>query len=514
MAWWWLRDADAAIAERRQPSRGSGAGRRSRAGSLALWLSREYQAALGNSRVSRAGSREPRGCSASSGGPEHGWLALTRAERAADPAGCGDGGGSARDRLTTGERDLEAAALALLGLRGDRARRGRAAAGPASTRRWWWRRRGEVTEPVVFGDVCCLVTRAAEEVGDICRLERWNEVVMGFMERTTISAAPRVLRHVLRGGAPGERPVDRPRGGSSGRFGSSRRGASERGASIHRRSSPSSGSCRVGSKRRCGSWRGPRTDRTRYVRTPRCTWHGATPAISSAVLLRRLAEVGARAVAVPLLALLVEVQLAQGDTTSAATAAARLARSRAAPAWLGSRCGRTPAEGRVAAADGEDSRAKDRLAAAAAIADRLHMPLEAARRAWRSPSRWPRGEPELAGARRVLLSRRSTMPAPSPRDASGGRVLRQDGGPARTGPKTLGRPHEREQEVLQLVAEGLTNADDRRPAAPEHEDRGAPREQRARQARRQEPGEAAGFVRHPTPPRLDIRLTPDHRAGR
>jgi len=31
---------------------------------------------------------------------------------------------------------------------------------------------GEVTDPAVFGDVCCLVTRAAEDAGDVSRLMR------------------------------------------------------------------------------------------------------------------------------------------------------------------------------------------------------------------------------------------------------------------------------------------------------------------------------------------------------
>jgi hypothetical protein len=42
---------------------------------------------------------------------------------------------------------------------------------------------GEVTDALVFGDVCCLVTRACEEAGEVARLMRWNEVIQRYLER-------------------------------------------------------------------------------------------------------------------------------------------------------------------------------------------------------------------------------------------------------------------------------------------------------------------------------------------
>jgi hypothetical protein len=42
---------------------------------------------------------------------------------------------------------------------------------------------GEVTDPLVFGDICCTVTRACEEAGEMGRLMRWNEVVMSYLAR-------------------------------------------------------------------------------------------------------------------------------------------------------------------------------------------------------------------------------------------------------------------------------------------------------------------------------------------
>jgi hypothetical protein len=42
---------------------------------------------------------------------------------------------------------------------------------------------GEVTDPIVFGDVCCLVTLACEESGELEPLFKWNEVIETFMAR-------------------------------------------------------------------------------------------------------------------------------------------------------------------------------------------------------------------------------------------------------------------------------------------------------------------------------------------
>lgn len=82
-----------------------------------------------------------------------------------------------------GDADLEATALALLGLaridEGDvnGGMRSLDEAMAATTG-------GEVTDAQVFGDVCCLLTKAAEEAGDISRLMQWEQVVMSFLERT------------------------------------------------------------------------------------------------------------------------------------------------------------------------------------------------------------------------------------------------------------------------------------------------------------------------------------------
>ena len=59
---------------------------RPRAARTALWLSREYQAVHGNTAASNGWYARARGCCGTRPSAEHGWLALTRAERPADPA--------------------------------------------------------------------------------------------------------------------------------------------------------------------------------------------------------------------------------------------------------------------------------------------------------------------------------------------------------------------------------------------------------------------------------------------
>jgi tetratricopeptide (TPR) repeat protein len=77
-ALWWLRDVDRAIAEREAAFASlRRAGEDRRAVSLALWLAREYQDALGNEPVSRGWLARAEGIVRElPDGPERGWLAL------------------------------------------------------------------------------------------------------------------------------------------------------------------------------------------------------------------------------------------------------------------------------------------------------------------------------------------------------------------------------------------------------------------------------------------------------
>ncbi len=185
-ALWWLRDVDEAIASRECAY---AAFRRSgetlRAARIAMWLAREYLEAVGNEPASRGWLARAEGLIRDHPETaERGWLALTRGRLALDPASArGDAETAVEVGRDTGDADLEVTGLALLGLAlivaGDveegmaKLDEGMAAATG-----------GEVQDQDVFGDVCCIATRAAEEAGDVSRLMRWNEVVMGFMSRS------------------------------------------------------------------------------------------------------------------------------------------------------------------------------------------------------------------------------------------------------------------------------------------------------------------------------------------
>ncbi len=316
---WWLRDVDAAIAHREQAyatfrERGDLAA----ALRIALWLATEYLEAVGNEPASRGWLARAEGLLPElPDGPHTGWFALTRGRLRPDPADAVDDAEAAiamgRERR---DPDLEASGIALLGLalvdRGDveqgLARLDEAMAAATG---------GEVADPAVFGDVCCLVTRAAEDAGDVSRLMRWNEVVMAFMERSghagllefcgTCCAEVLIANGQL---AEAE--------GWLARTLRELEGTGHRARCIH----PAAKFAelrmlqgRVEDAERLLAGYEDRADALRA--TARLHLLRGEPAVAAALLHRRLNQVGDGLLALPLLALLVEVQVARGDAASA-----------------------------------------------------------------------------------------------------------------------------------------------------------------------------------------------------
>lgn len=117
-ALWWLQDVDGAIFRLEQAYAGfRERGDAALAASVALWLSREYAAVYGNAAAASGWYARAEGLlRGTHPGVQHGWLALTRAERASEPA---EVHRNAQDALRLarrlGDPDLEAAALARLG---------------------------------------------------------------------------------------------------------------------------------------------------------------------------------------------------------------------------------------------------------------------------------------------------------------------------------------------------------------------------------------------------------------
>ncbi len=182
---WWLGDVDGAIDHRERAyaslrKRGDAA----RAARIALWLSREYLEAVGNEPASAGWLARAEGLLRDTGaGLVHGWLELTWGGRAFDAERMRTHAEAALDTARRlGDANLEASALALLG-------RARLLAGEfepgiaALDEAMVTVTGGEVSDPVVVGDVCCVVTLACEESGELERLFKWNEVVEAYLTR-------------------------------------------------------------------------------------------------------------------------------------------------------------------------------------------------------------------------------------------------------------------------------------------------------------------------------------------
>jgi tetratricopeptide (TPR) repeat protein len=184
-ALWWTGDVEDALAER---ERAYALYRRSgdvaTAARIAVWVAREYAEALGNAPASSGWLARASGLLRDEPpSAAHGWLDVTIGTLSHDPSEMRARAASAIDRARAiGDADLEASALALLGraliLSGD-VDRGMTALDEAMTATT----AGEVGDALVFGDVCCLVTRACEEAGEVARLMRWNEVIQRYLER-------------------------------------------------------------------------------------------------------------------------------------------------------------------------------------------------------------------------------------------------------------------------------------------------------------------------------------------
>ena len=159
---------------------------------------------------------------------------------------------------------------------------------------------------------------------------------------------------------------------------------------------------------------------------------------------------------VPLLALLVDVHLAEGNVDDAAQAAARVRRIADAQgsAYLGAAA--ALAEGQVCIASRKgDARACLHDALEGFV--RAQMPMELASTRLAMARSLAESSPEVAVAEaKLALEGFERLEAARHADAAA-QMLRALGGPARTGPKGVGALTKRETEVLQLVGAGLSN---------------------------------------------------------
>jgi DNA-binding NarL/FixJ family response regulator len=183
-------------------------------------------------------------------------------------------------------------------------------------------------------------------------------------------------------------------------------------------------------------------------------------ALAAARLHRRLNELGRDTLlAAPFLALLIDVQLAQGDHGGAESTAELLH-------GIAERSGRGRvkaeaelATGSVAAARGRPAEAAEHLGRAIELFTRYHMPHKAAR-AHLALARGlaPKDAKRAIEEARQALDTFERLGATRDSDTAAG-FLRDLGVGGRTGPKLIGELSRRELEVLRLLGYGLTNAE-------------------------------------------------------
>ncbi|WP_458112114.1 LuxR C-terminal-related transcriptional regulator [Arthrobacter sp. R1-13] len=460
-ALWWLRDVDRAIAERTAAYAGfRSLGQDARAFRAAVWLAREYAEVMGREPVSRGWfARAESLASRLPDGAEVGWLAVTRGLLRADPAMAREDAGAAlRVARSLGDPDLEATALALLGL-------GTIAAGDVADGMTLVDEAmvvvtaGELHDKMVFGDVCCMVTRASEEACDASRLSQWNKIVLRFMQRTghltllqfcgtccaeiflaagDIASAEGWLTKTLH-------ELDQ---------------AGHRARCVHPAAKLAELRLLQGRVEDASRLLAGFEDRPdALLATAAIRLAAGDTAVAAALLHRRIHHVVGGLLAVPLLALLAEVQMAQGDAGQALETAKRLDEVAGETHWPRAIGASHLTAGRVAAYVGNIAAAQERLDSAIAVFGELSMPLEAARARLSLAEALRELDREVAVHEAgVALAVFDEAGAAGMADKAAA-LLRVLGGPARTGPKAFGLLSRREREVLELLAEAKTNAE-------------------------------------------------------
>ncbi|HWD42531.1 MAG TPA: response regulator transcription factor, partial [Actinomycetota bacterium] len=170
----------------------------------------------------------------------------------------------------------------------------------------------------------------------------------------------------------------------------------------------------------------------------------------------RVPPVGESTMAGPLLMLLVDALLEQGDLEDATRVAGRLERMAGRQRGPYLRAAAALAKGRICLASGQGDAATCLQDALAGFA-RAQLPMELARTRLELARALAEPSPEVAVAEaKAALEEFERLQAARHADAAGA-LLRSLGAPVRTGPKGTGALTRRETEVLQLVGAGLSN---------------------------------------------------------
>jgi DNA-binding CsgD family transcriptional regulator len=182
-------------------------------------------------------------------------------------------------------------------------------------------------------------------------------------------------------------------------------------------------------------------------------------AVAASILGRRVREIGEDCLrCAPLLELLVQVEIGQGNVRDAAAKARRLAELGTSLACDGIVARGERAIGRVLLADVDGDGILPHLERALEAFGRLEMPLEIARTRLLLARATAEVQPEVAIAEaRVALGGFERLGAAGDADSAAAFLRSLGVKAARAGPKGIGVLTKRESEVLRLLGEGLSN---------------------------------------------------------
>lgn len=456
---WWVGQPEHALSLRERAFRSFRKDDPQRAARIALWLAGEYEVAGNPAAATGWIARAERVLGALPGVAAQGWLALSRAARSPDPYEAEE---NARRALEVaqlhGDSDLEIRSLAGIGLA--LVRSGQVDDGikhldeamAAATA-------GEGRALETVGETCCDLILALEVVGDFQRFGQWTEVVMGFINRHAygplVAFCGTCCAEIF--AATGD--IE----GAERELTQSLRTLQETGQSL-RCSHPAAklaelrvlqGRFEEAERLLAGSPEHPAALRAQIdLAIARRDHHLA------ASLLRRARErlPGETLLSLPYLARSVHVSLALGDTTAAVEASKSLDGIAETTSDERAIAESQLANGRIAMADRRLD-ARRLLEEAVERFERLRLTLDAARARLLLAESVMDSEPELAGleARAAL---RSLESAGADREADqAAAFLRRLDGSGRAGPKRYSGLTKRELEVLDLLGEGLTNAE-------------------------------------------------------